>query len=288
MKFKSHFLLVFLVTAFFSIEAQDSNIQIYTPSKLMQSGQWDIKWFNNLYTETKKIDDKKVIATVPRENFFTSSLDIFTGLSGFEKWNVGLHLEYRSNTINGLNATAPFSFENRPEQRRGLTRIAPAIKVAPFSSLTNFSIQSSFSIPLFQEESLGGVYLDQKGFIWQNKFFYDYSSSSEDIQVFGELSTEYNFGENSASYANDSFRVSPGIFVSYFPSQNITLLILAQHSSLIAINNDFSQNYSAVGGGLKYQISQTLNIEVLYTKFVSGKSTGLGETLNLGLRAVIN
>tara|TARA_B110000305_G_scaffold176094_1_gene194876 strand:+ start:143 stop:991 length:849 start_codon:yes stop_codon:yes gene_type:complete len=221
MKFKSHFLLVFLVTAFFSLEAQDSNIQIYTPSKLMQSRQWDIKWFNNLYTETKKIDDKKVIAISPRENFFTSSLDIFTGLSGLEKWNIGLHLEYRSNTIDGLNATASFSFKNRPEQRRGLTRIAPAIKLAPFSSLTNFSIQSSFSIPLFQEESLGGVYLDQKGFIWQNKFFYDYSSSSGDFQVFGELSTEYNFGENSASYANDSFRVSPGIFVSYFPSQNI-------------------------------------------------------------------
>ena len=126
--------------------------------------------------------------------------------------------------------------------------------MAPFSSLTNFSIQSSFSIPLFQEESLGGVYLDQKGFIWQNKFFYDYSSSSGDSQVFGELSTEYNFGENSASYANDSFMVSPGIFVNYFSSQNITLLIHAQHSSLIAINNDFSQNYSAVVGGLKYQI----------------------------------
>ena len=198
MKFKSHFLLVFLVTAFFSLEAQDSNIQIYTPSKLMQSGQWDIKWFNNLYTETKKIDDKKVIATSPREFFFTSFLDIFTGLSGLEKWNVGLHLEYRSNIINGLNATAPFSLKNRPEQRWVLTRIAPAIKVASFSSLTNFSIQSSFIIPLFQEESLGGVYLDQKGFIWQNKFFYDYSSSSGDFQVFRELSTEYNFGENSA------------------------------------------------------------------------------------------
>ena len=117
MKFKSHFLLVFLVTAFFSLEAQDSNIQIYTPSKLMQSGQWDIKWFNNLYTETKKIDDKKVIATSPREIFFISFLDIFTGLSGLEKWNVGLHLEYRSNIINGLNATAPFSLKNRPEQR---------------------------------------------------------------------------------------------------------------------------------------------------------------------------
>ena len=30
-----------------------SNIQSYTPSKLLKKGDWDVKWFNNLYTETK-------------------------------------------------------------------------------------------------------------------------------------------------------------------------------------------------------------------------------------------
>ena len=35
----------------------------------MQSGQWDIKWINNLYTETKKIDNKKLTKISPRENF---------------------------------------------------------------------------------------------------------------------------------------------------------------------------------------------------------------------------
>ena len=84
------------------------------------------------------------------------------------------------------------------------------------------------------------------------------------------------------------FRVSPGIFASYFPNQNITILGLIQHSNLFAISNNFSQNYTAVGGGIKYQLSQTLNIETLYTNFIRGNSTGLGQTFNLGLRAVIN
>ena len=56
-------------------------------------------------------------------------IDIFTGLSGLEKLNEGLYLEYRSKTINSLSAAAPFSFKNHLEQRRGLTGIAPAIKV---------------------------------------------------------------------------------------------------------------------------------------------------------------
>ena len=57
---KSHFyfyLLVFFVM--YVVQSQDTNIQIYTPSKLMGIGQWDVKWFNNLYTELKKIDEKK-------------------------------------------------------------------------------------------------------------------------------------------------------------------------------------------------------------------------------------
>ena len=82
------------------------------------------------------------------------------------------------------------------------------------------------------------VFLDQKGFIWQNKFFYDYSTSNGNFQVFSELNTEYNFGEEEEeSFANDSLRISPGIFLSYFPNQNITLLALVQHSSLFAISN---------------------------------------------------
>lgn len=287
MKFKAPFLVLMLLS-FYCTHAQDSNIQIYTPSKLMQSGQWDVKWFNNLYTETISVNDKKETLNSPRRNFFTSSLDVFTGLNAAAIWNVGVHLEYRSNTIDGLDLLAPFSFKERPEQRRGLTRIAPAIKVAPFSDLTNFSIQSSFSIPLFDEEDIQGVYLDQKGYVWQNKAFYDYSSSNGSFQVFSELNLEYNFGETDASYANDSLRLSPGIFASYFPSQNFTVLALIQHSSLIAINNEFSQNYSAIGAGVKYQINRTLNIEAIYTNFIRGNSTGLGETINLGLRAVIN
>lgn len=274
--------------AAFVLQAQDSNIQFYTPSKLMQSGQWDIKWFNNLYTEVLSVDDKKQTLRKPRANFFTSSLDLFTGLSPDAVWNIGLQLQYRSNTINGLGVLEPFRLKDRPGQRHGLTRIAPAIKVAPFRSLNNFSIQSAFNIPLFDKEVIEDVFLDQKGFIWQNKIFYDYSTSNGAFQIFSELNTEYNFGKESESFANDSFRVSPGVFLSYFPNQNITLLALVQHASLFSISNNFSQNYTAIGGGFKYQITQTINLETLYTNFIRGNSTGLGQTFNLGLRAVIN
>lgn len=155
-----HLLTVFCCCAVGLLSAQEieetqptqSNIQTYTPSKLLSKGQWDIKWFNNLYTETKSINENKVITTIDRQNFFTASLDIFTGVSDNNRLNLGLLLEYRSNTNSGKNILAPFSFKSAPFKRSGLSSIAPAIKFVPFPAIERFAIQTAFSIPLFKNE----------------------------------------------------------------------------------------------------------------------------------------
>ena len=89
-----------------------SNIQTYTPTKLLSQGQWDIKWFNNLYTEVKRKDKNGDKINFSRQNFFTSSLDVFTGVSSSNRLNVGVLLEYRSNTILGKNILVPLGFQD--------------------------------------------------------------------------------------------------------------------------------------------------------------------------------
>lgn len=271
------------------IDQQSSNIQTYTPSKLLRKGQWDIKWFNNLYTQTRGIDDQKNTITFPRQNFFTSTLDLFTGVSNSDRLNVGVLVEYRSNTINGKGILKPFSFAGEPHNRSGLSSIAPAIKFTPFKRWARFAIQSSLSFPVFSgAETQNGIFLDQKGKTFQNRFFYDYLAPNGSVQIYTEINTQYNFGKKENSFANDSFGISPGIFFSYFPSPNTTLLLLAQHYNLFAINNGFSQDYSALGGGAKFQLNQTLNLELLYANFIRGKDSGIGQLFNIGLRALLN
>ncbi|MGB1449723.1 MAG: hypothetical protein ACPG8F_07780 [Flavobacteriaceae bacterium] len=270
------------------LDPPQSNIQTYTPTKLLSPGQWDLKWFNNLYTQTTFINDQGKRGTVARENFFTSSLDIFTGVSASNRLNIGLLLEYRSNTIGGKNILAPFDFSSAPYKRSGLSSIAPAIKFTPFAKWARFAIQSSLSLPLFEKEVAEGIYFDQKGYTLQNRFFYDYLAPNGVIQIYSELNTEFNFGENQASFANDSFRLSPGVFVSYFPSPNVTLQGLAQHSELLDLGSSINQRFTAVGGGAKFQLNHILNLELLYTHFVLGKNSGLGQTFNIGLRALFN
>jgi len=59
-------IILLLALAVFSTNsfAQDdsdtkSNIQTYTPSKLLNKGDWDFKVFNNLYTQTKRDENGK-------------------------------------------------------------------------------------------------------------------------------------------------------------------------------------------------------------------------------------
>ncbi|WP_190809931.1 hypothetical protein [Flagellimonas sp. S3867] len=285
---KSHIIAAALLMSSLAGFAQDdqtgSNIQNLTPSKLIGQGQWDIKWFNNLYTETEDTFN----GDIPRNVFFTSTLDIFTGVGQNRRVNLGLLLEFRSNTVGGRDLFDFLSFDGEEgSARSGLTSIAPAIKFTPFPNVNNFSIQSAFFIPLVDNETENGVFLDQKGYTWQNRFFYDYTFPGNKWQLFSELNSELNLGDEVDSFANNSLRLTPGVFLSYFPSSDFTILGLVQHSQLLDLGNNFTQNFTAVGGGVKFQLSQPLNLELLYTNFVRGNNTGLGQTFNIGLRAVL-
>ncbi|AXO81129.1 hypothetical protein DZC78_12280 [Olleya aquimaris] len=280
-------LLIAIATSITGFSQDDdtsgSNIQTYTPSKLLSQGQWDIKFFNNLYTQTESTFTS---GTEARETYFTSTVDVFTGISANNRFNVGLLLEFRSNVIGDRDALDVFKFDGETNTARsGFTSFAPAVKFNPIKSVSNFTIQTAFHIPLVDKESENGVFLDQKGFTFQNRFFYDYNFNSK-WQLFTELNTEYHFGKKEDSFANNSLSLTPGLFLSYFPSSKFTVLGLVQHSQRIDTGNDFEQDFTAVGGGAKYQISDVLNIETLYSKFVRGSNTGLGQSFNIGLRAL--
>ncbi len=288
--------LLIAVTTFAQDDEQEkSNIQQYTPSKLIGKGQVDLKWFNNLYTQTKStfpadgiVIPGKDTYTVPRETFFTSTLEVYTGVGENKRWNIGAIFEFRSNVVGGRDALDVFKFDGEGNTARsGFTSIAPSVKFVPFKSVSNFSIQSSLFIPLVDNEEENGVFLDQKGFTWQNRLFYDYTFPGDKWQIFTELNGELHFGDKQDSFANNSLSLTPGVFLSFFPTSKFTVLGLVQHSQRIDLGNNFAQDFTAVGGGAKYQLTKALNVEVLYTNFVRGNDTGLGQTYNLGLRAIL-
>ncbi|RLJ61550.1 hypothetical protein CLV86_2572 [Lacinutrix venerupis] len=300
---KTALLFIALAIGFLSFsqeteEQTESNIQTYTPSKLLNKGQWDIKFFNSLYTQTKQTDAGSDAQDILRENFFTNTTEIYTGVSKNSRINVGLIFQVRANTFYGQDAFSVFSFENNGvDSRSGLTTIAPSIRVQPFANIPNFSFTSSVYLPVFKDEP-GARYLDKRSVFWETKFFYDKTFGGGDWQIFTEADFGFNFGEKASEanadevnigerFANNSMFLPVSAFLSYFPSGKSTVFVNAQQAFLIDLGNDFSQNYTQLGFGGKYQLTQTLNIEASYGKIVRGHSfQGLGSTYSLGLRAL--
>ncbi|QRM88258.1 hypothetical protein FG167_03135 [Lacinutrix sp. WUR7] len=283
-------------------EPARSNVQEFTPSKLLNKGQWDIKFFNSLYTQTKKTGAGTGKSfDIDRENFFTNTTEIYTGVSKNARINVGLIIQVRANNYGGQDAFSVFDFENNGvDSRSGLTTIAPSIRVQPFASVPNFSFTSSVYLPIFKDKDVP-AYLDKRSTFWETKFFYDKTFGGGDWQIFTEADFGFNFGESTSDaiasgdavnvgerFANNSLFLPVSAFLSYFPSSKSTLFVNAQQAFLIDLGNDFEQNYTQLGFGGKYQLTKVLNLEASYGKIVRGNNfQGLGSTFSLGLRALL-
>lgn len=276
--------------------SQKSNVQTYTPSKLLKKGQWDIKFFNGLYTQTKQTDEGSTAVDIPRQSFFTNTTEIYTGISDNSRVNIGFIFQIRSNTLAGQSATDVFKFKDNAEARSGLTTIAPSIRVQPFANIPYFSITSSVYLPLFEDKA-NAPYLDKRSVFWETKLFYDKTFGGGNWQLFTEADFGFNFGEKSSEadadsnvserFANNSMYVPLAVFLSYFPSAKTTVFINTKQAFLIDLGNNFSQNSTSVGFGGKLQLTRVLNVEVSYDKFVRGHNfQGLGATYSFGLRAL--
>ena len=298
-------LFAILLAPIVNINAQEdsdtelSNVQEFTPSKLLEKGQWDIKFFNSIYTQTKRTDEGSNSVDIPRETFFTNTTEVYTGVSENRRVNVGLVFQVRANNFGGSTFDALSFNDNTTDSRSGLTTIAPSVRVQPFASISNFSITSSLFIPVFKDVA-NAPYLDKRSFFWETKFFYDKTFGKDKWQIFTEADLGYNFGEDaidadpltenvSERFANESLFLPVSAFLSYFPTNKSTVFVNAQQAFLIDLGNNFSQNYTQLGLGGKYQLTDVLNVEASYGKFVRGESfQGLGETFSIGLRAIIN
>jgi len=307
---KNNITILFLCLAVTYGFAQDdsaevSNIQEFTPSKLLKKGQWDIKFFNSIYTQTEQTDAESKSGKIDRQTFFTNTTEIFTGVSENSRINVGLIFQVRANTYGGAGALDVLSFEdNTTDARSGITTIAPSIRVQPFKNIANFSFTSSLYIPVFKDVP-NAPYLDKRSFFWETKFFYDKTFGGNKWQIFTEADLGFNFGESREDadaatsnvgerFANNSLFLPLSAFLSYFPTSKSTVFVNAQQAFLIGYDNpgdfdgeNFSQNSTSVGFGGKYQLTKVLNVEASFGKIVRGNNfQGLGQTFSLGLRAL--
>ncbi len=277
--------------SFFLIAQQDTlktfNLQSFTPSALLKYHQIEVKFFNNLYTQTKGFDmeyqkqDQGI-----RSTYLASFVQVLYGTSS--RFNVGMDLYFRSVKIDKADHSPfqIFRFERNNTQRSAISKIGPKIKVLPFKKFKRLSLQSTLLLPV--TNNLEGVkdntkpWLDWDTYTWLNQLFWD-KTLNDKWQVFTALELYWRLPRN--SYNETSLFTTPiKGFMSFFPNNKTTLYGMIEWGPTWGESPVLSNFYSQIGLGGKYQITPHLEIETLGSLFPFGKNQGAGYTYNLGFR----
>ncbi len=263
-----------------SKEVYQSNVQQFTPSALLQKGQIELNFFNNLYTQNQVRDaEGSSVSLGSRQTFLTQSVQFTYGASEKANLNVGLELQVNHAWYGGED-----SFN-----RSVIGAVGPRIKFRPFANIPRFSVQSTFLFPVASDlETPRFVAHDR--YTWNNQFFYD-RNLGNNFQIFLEADFLYRIARNSTQ--DDFFRTPLTAILSYFPVPRATLFALVQHDPLFGTLRNEQQSefgrvgyFTQLGLGAKYQLTTNINLEASYTNFVDSKRDGAGSTFNFGIRLI--
>lgn len=277
------FFLILMMAAQLSLG--QNNLQNYTPSILFNEGDWEIKSFQNLYTQSKEFDASGAKRDLGRkETFFTSINQFLYGIN--DQINVGFDVWVKASNNDADNFAAS----------SGISGFGPKIKIAPIKALPRLSFQSTFLFNKLDdpEGSMGTRYfLEFDANLWLNQIFFDLLLN-EKSQLFFQQAFWYRFVRN--SFAENNFLdTQTSIFYSYFPTSRWTVYAMTEYFPRHYNSNAGAQEASLFyeyfiqsGLGFKYQLVPNLiELEALYTNFWMGSAgQGAGETVNLGIRVI--
>ncbi len=283
-----------------SPESVLSNIQQFTPSVLLRKGQVEVKWFNNLYTQTAfRNDQREKISLGQRENFYTSTVQFNYGITQNKSVNLGFEANYQAVRLDRNEDSSPLKiFDDESEttifQKSRLTYLGPRIRIAPLKNVPKFSITSTLQIPLSDDLELEvdsvRRFLAHNRVNWWTQFFFDRSFG--DFQLFTEVDFLFRFPTDNLSFRQDAFFLTPIIaFFSYFPNSKATVSVNLQYWPTFTglPGNDSGESFGLSGDfvqtgiGAKYQITPDINLEVIYTNFITSRNEGAGQTFNFGI-----
>lgn len=285
--------ITFIFSAIFLILNQvvycqdNRNLQEYTPAAMLKKKSVEVKLFNALYTDNSSFNNEGVIVkNNNRQTYFTAFVQTLYGIGN--RVSIGVDAQIKSVRVDEASSS-PFKvlrFENTGNSRTALSYIGPKVKLSPFKKLEFFSIQSTLFIPVagdLQGAETNRPWLTHNGFQWWNQFFYDLKLS-EKFRMFFEFDTFISL-DREFNKDNNSILTPVKTFLSFFPTKKITVYTLAEFGPSWG-NSKINSYYSQLGIGTKYQLIKNLELELMYSKFPVGKNSGVGSTLNLGIRFI--
>ncbi len=259
-----------------------NNATRYIVSSTIAKGSFEVKLFNNLYTQRTGSPDN----LTDRSTFFTSSLSVLYGLNN--RFNVGINTRYRRVSNERLPSSALDVFGSAsPEgsSRQGITAFGPQIRYAPVEKWENFSIQSSFVFAIGTDltGSATQPFIDWNGATWNTQVFNDFPIGNN-FSLFTEIDFLWEDIGSSSDGRLNRFSTPATLILSYNPNKKTTIYTLGGFSPFWQSNFDYFYQY---GVGTKYQFTPKVELELLVTDFTNrflSDTGGQAATYNIGFR----
>ncbi|MBT8219425.1 MAG: hypothetical protein KJP00_06360 [Bacteroidia bacterium] len=280
MKTKTLLLIVFSLAlwllSFEYSNAQGINSTRYVASSVITQGSHEIKIFNNLYTQKAST----------RSTFYTMLINYLYG-SG-SRINVGVDARIRAVANGPASSSALSVFGSKDDDivhRSGLTAIGPKIRWAPSSKWNNFSIQSSFLLPVGSDLSGNDEqpYIDWDTPTWTIQFVNDFTLGNS-FSLYAEVGFIWEeIGQESKGRTNQT-SVPVTSILSYFLTPDWVFYALGNYAPFIQQESDYFYQY---GLGSKYRVRNNFEIEFLVTDFsrkILSDANGTASTYNMGIR----
>lgn len=269
-----------------------TNNQDFYPTKLYSKGGGELKIFNNYYTQ---------IEGDLRSNFFSSFFQLLLGSN--RNLNYGLDVKLRSVTEGNVGTFSALKFQNRPFYedrgvesfaRLGISAIGPRIKYQPIKSKNNINIlHTIYFVPMDAAQGNADYgYSDYNYFQIFNQLFYEkeYSVKKRLFIDFGLHIENIRLSSESKDHFMPIQLPITAIY-SYFPNTDVTLYGLGsfgQRLDFVFPSDAGSYTnytvYGQLGAGIKYYLTDYLEVELLYTNFLDTTPGRTAHTFNLGLR----
>lgn len=267
-----------------------SNVATYTPSVLLKKGQIEVQIFNNLYTQTAWRDPTGTLQPLGSRGTWNTMLFTFNyGVSKSSRFNLGLDVNLRSTRTDAENSNAIdiLKFEQNSTNRTTISTIGPKIKWNPIKSVSKFSIQSSFLIPVSDslENKSNRPWLDYDRYTWWTQLFFDRPIGTK-FQFFAEadlLMRIPKLSDENNGLKESIISTPLSVFFSYFPTSKSTVYAQYQYAPTLTSLPDY---FMQAGIGGKYQLFPALQLELSYTNFFASRNNGAGSTYNVGLRYI--
>lgn len=291
--------IVFAIFFTIQIQAQEIHEARFYPTRLYIKGAFEVKLFNNYYTEAFR---DGALRPDTRQDFHSSFLTVLIGTN--KNLNYGVDIKYRSaaTSPDKNNRFIAFPLKNVSRSNgndvdfryQGLSAIGPRIKYSLESQKGAFSVLHAVYFPTLKESEGNADY----GFSdWEHLQFYNniYFERKVDSQsnIFVDLGLHFEnlggflFNEESG-YAQ---LLTPVTFIyNFYPSWKTTFYGMINLTPRFGFNdggpstNIAGGAFSQLGLGAKRFIRPWLEVELLYTQFFNFGSNSSASTMNLGFR----